>query len=215
MSESINPYITDNPVGTHTTFIERTHILREIMLVLRHAKKNALVLYGQRCIGKTSLLQHLKTYLPTQGDYYPIYFDLQDKASLTLAQIITELAKSIANTLNQAEPDLEEQPEAVFQDSWLPKLIDYDSQHLKFIFTGGRNIDDLDPITISLFRGIPPTKRLSLLNQTETTKLVRLSEANNSLNWPDEAVECVWQYTHGHPYLTQHQKKYQQLHLPM
>lgn len=39
MSESINPYITDNPVGTHTTFIERTHILREIMLVLRHAKK--------------------------------------------------------------------------------------------------------------------------------------------------------------------------------
>ena len=242
MSDLINPYITDNPVGDHTTFIERTDILRDVMLILRHDKQNAMVLYGQRCIGKTSVLQHLKTYLPTQGDYYPIYFDLQDKAHLTLAQVVNELAKSIANTLNYAEPDLGEQPEAMFQDSWLPdilqnlsenaalvllfdefdvfdepkaelagvrfypyirQLLDYNPRHLNFIFTGGRSIDDLDPMAISLFIGIPPIKRLSLLNQADTTKLVRFSEGNNSLIWPNEAIECVWQYTHGHPFLTQ------------
>jgi tetratricopeptide (TPR) repeat protein len=58
---------------------------------------------------------------------------------------------------------------------------------------------------VYLFRGIPPIKRLSLLSQEEMEKLVRLSEAeaNNSLNWQNEAVASVWRYTQGHPFLTQ------------
>jgi hypothetical protein len=34
-------------------------------------------------------------------------------------------------------------------------------------------------------------------------QLVRLSEANQTLRWPDEAVERVYQLTNGHPFLTQ------------
>jgi tetratricopeptide (TPR) repeat protein len=32
---------------------------------------------------------------------------------------------------------------------------------------------------------------------------VRLSKANDTLRWPDDAVERVWQLTRGHPFLTQ------------
>ena len=245
MPDPINPYITDNPVGDCAAFIGRTDILPETIQILNHAEKNTIVLYGQRCIGKTSVLQYLTAQLPTQGDYHPIYFDLHDKTAWDLEQLINELAKKIADALNQAAPDLGEQPEATFQDTWLPsilqempenaalillfdefdefkaleapeaeqagaaffpyvrQLLDCNLQRLNFVFAGGRNIDDLDHFAISLFRGIPPIKRLSLLNQADTTQLVRLSEVNNTLKWPDEAVECVWRYTQGHPFFTQ------------
>jgi tetratricopeptide (TPR) repeat protein len=242
MSDIINPYITDNPVGDSAAFIGRTEILLGTIQILCHAKKNTIVLYGQRGIGKTSVLQYLTAQLPIQGDYYPVYFDLQDKAAWDLEQLVNELAKKIADTLNQTAPDLGEQPEAAFQDTWLPsileempedaalillfdefdvleepkaeqagsaffpyvrQLLDRNLQRLNFVFAGGRNIDDLDHFAISLFRGIPPIKRLSLLNQADTTQLVRLSEVNNTLKWPDEAVECVWRYTQGHPFLIQ------------
>ncbi len=34
--------------------------------------------------------------------------------------------------------------------------------------------------------------RHKLLNQNDTTKLICLSEQDNSLNWSNEARECVW-----------------------
>lgn len=242
MSHPVNPYITDHSVGNNPAFIGRTDILRDMTQMLHRPKDNAVVLYGQRCIGKTSVLQHLKAYLPTQGDYCPIYFDLQGKATWTVSQVINELAKSIALALNQTEPNFDSSPETLFQDTWLPnilqslpenttlvllfdefdvltdfkveqageglfpylrQLLDNIPQHLKLVLAMGRNIDDLDHIAVSLFKGIPQTKRLSLFNQEDTKKLVRLSETNNSLTWPDEAIECVWRYTQGHPFLTQ------------
>ncbi len=240
MYSPINPYIAGKPVGNSQAFIGRSDILRQVLRMLRHHEDSAIVLHGQRGIGKTSVLQHLTSILPTQGNYCPIYFDLQDKATLPLAQIIKELAKSIAEALNQTEPDLGEQPETDFIETWLPnllqnqaentaivllfdefdvladpkpatvaffpylrQLLNSDPQHLNFVFAMGRDVDDIDQIAVSLFRGIPPTKRLSLLNQQDTTKLIRLSEANNSLNWQDEAIECVWRYTQGHPFITQ------------
>ncbi len=242
MLNPINPYIADKPVYDSAAFIGRSDIVREVIRMLHHDEDNAIVLYGQRHIGKTSALQHLKVHLLTQGNYCPIYVDLQGKASWTVGQVISELANSIAHTLEQAEPDLGEQPEITFIDTWLPnvlqslpenralvllfdefevladpkieqaamalfpylrQLLDRDPKHLNFVFAMGRNVDDIDHIAVSLFRGIPPIKRLSLFNQADTTTLVRLAEANNSLNWPDEAVECVWRYTQGHPFLTQ------------
>lgn len=237
MSKPINPYITDNPVGACA--IGRSDILRNTIQILRQVRKNAIVLYGQRCIGKTSVLQYLKAQLPSEGDYYPVYFDLQDKATLALGSVINELAKSMAQALNQVEPDLGDHPEITFKETWLPlilqnlpknaalillfdefdanepkinqagitffpyvrQLLNSEFQNLNFVFAGGRNIDDLDKITISLFRDVPPTKHLSRFNQEETTELVRVAEAN--LNWPDETVESVWRYTHGHPFFTQ------------
>lgn len=77
----INPYIAGNPVGFGEAFIGRTDVLREVLRVVRNPHRNALVLYGQRRIGKTSILQHLSRRLPHEGLYHPVYFDLQDKAT--------------------------------------------------------------------------------------------------------------------------------------
>jgi branched-chain amino acid transport system substrate-binding protein len=237
----LNPYIAGNPVGGGGAFIGRADVLREVLRVLRNPHQNALVLYGQRRIGKTSVLQELAARLPDSGPYQPVYFDLQDKATWPLGRVLQLLAQTIAQKLDQPAPNLDTDPETAFRAEWLPftltnlpdraqlvllfdefdvladpnaeqaaaaffpylrDLLANDPQRLDFVFVVGRNVDDLDNIALSLFKGIP-SYRVSLLNRDDTLKLVRLSEANHTLHWPDEAAERVYQLTNGHPFLTQ------------
>jgi AAA+ ATPase superfamily predicted ATPase len=63
--------------GTHSknspAFVGRADVLREVLTVLRHHKHNAILLFGQRRIGKTSVLRELEAKLPTQGDFLTIF----------------------------------------------------------------------------------------------------------------------------------------------
>ncbi len=238
---STNPYVAGNPVGDSPAFVGRADVLREVLRVLRHPKENAIVLYGQRRIGKTSVLQELEAKLPEEGGYCPIFFDLQDKAQWPLARVLQEFAQKISDKLGQTNYELGNKPETTFRNVWLPELLNnlptdtalvflfdefdvladpesdkagaaffpylrdllpIDQEHLNFIFVIGRKIDDLTNIALSLFKTIQ-TLHVSLLNQQDTIELVRLSEANNSLIWSDDAIETIWQLTNGHPFLTQ------------
>jgi tetratricopeptide (TPR) repeat protein len=237
-----NPYVAGNPVGDSAAFVGRADVLREVLRVLRHAKNNAIVLYGQRRIGKTSVLQELQAQLPKKGAYQPVFFDLQDKAKWPLERVLRDLARTISDALGQATPDLGTNPETTFRQVWLPELLNtlptesslvllfdefdvladpsseqagaaffpylrdllaINSKTLNFVFVIGRNVDDLSNIALSLFKGTP-AKRVSLLSREDTTNLVRLAEANDSLHWSDDVIESVWQLTCGHPFLTQH-----------
>jgi tetratricopeptide (TPR) repeat protein len=119
----INPYVAGNPVGGSPAFIGRADVLREVLRILRRPQDNAIVLYGQRRIGKTSILQHLTTQLPKEGNYCAIYFDLQDKAAWPLGRVLSELARTIADKLNQPTPDLGAEPETAFRQTWLPDVL--------------------------------------------------------------------------------------------
>lgn len=230
-----------NPVGDTPAFVGRADMVREVKRILRRPQDNAIVLYGQRRVGKTSILQHLVAQLPNEGPYYPLIFDLQDKASWPLGRVLHELARTIAHTLGQPDPDLGTEPETTFRQTWLPAvlndlpagsalvllfdefdvladpkgeqaaaaffpylrdLLTTDPQRLNFVFVIGRNVDDLTNIALSLFKGTA-SKRISLLSREATTNLIRLSEANDSLHWADEAIDQVWALTHGHPFLAQ------------
>lgn len=85
---------------------------------------------------------------------------------------------------------------------YLYDLVALDQEKLNFVFVIGRNIADLTKIALALFKGIP-TKRVSLLNQADTFKLIELSEVNQTLRWSTKAKNMVWQLTQGHPLLTQ------------
>lgn len=241
MPTPINPYVAGNPVGDSPAFIGRADVLREVVRVLRRPQDNAIVLYGQRRIGKTSILQHLTAQLPKGGNYCAVYFDLQDKAALPLGRVLADLARAIAHVLGQPDPDLGADPETAFRQTWLPATLDTlastsslallldefdvladpkaeqaaaaffpylrglmasDPQRLKFVFVIGRNVNDLANIALSLFKGIP-AQRVSLLSGPDTADLARLSQKNETLTWPDDAVARLWQLTHGHPFLTQ------------
>jgi len=241
MTLPLNPYIAGNPVGDSPAFVGRADVLREVLRILRRSQDNAIVLYGQRRIGKTSILLHLAAWLSRRGPYRPIYFDLQDKADWPLDHVLRELARTVAHALGRPGPDLGPDPEASFREGWLHAVLDdlpdgcslvllfdefdvladpqkeqaaaaffpylrglltNDPGRLQFVFVIGRNVDDLDNIALSLFKGTP-YQRVSLLNRQDTAELVHLSEVNGTLRWTDEAAERVWQLTCGHPFLTQ------------
>jgi tetratricopeptide (TPR) repeat protein len=232
-----NPYITGNPVGKSTTFIGRTDILQAVSRVLRHSQDNAIVLYGQRRMGKTSVLQALEVNLLKENCYYPVAFNLIDKAQESLEQVLPGLALQISQALSIAPPHFEHDPKTTFHQ-WLSQVLNQPSeqilvllfdefdvldepnnmresffpylrdllainpQRFKFVFTIGRKIEELNTIALSLFKGIP-SQRVSLLDNQETTQLVRLSETNQTLSWSNEAIDKIWSWTHGHPHLTQ------------
>ncbi len=66
MPTPINPYIAGDPVGTSPAFVGRDDVLREVLKVLRNPTKSAITLYGQRRIGKTSMLQYCRPAHPGQ-----------------------------------------------------------------------------------------------------------------------------------------------------
>ncbi|OQW92147.1 MAG: hypothetical protein BWK78_02540 [Thiotrichaceae bacterium IS1] len=119
----INPYVAGNPVGDSPAFVGRADVLQEVLRVLRHSRENAMVLYGQRRIGKTSVLQELAAKLPKEGKYRPVYFDLQDKVRWPLEKVLKELAKNISEVLNQNQPNLDADPETAFRQIWLPQWL--------------------------------------------------------------------------------------------
>ncbi len=244
---SINPYVTGGVVGNSPAFVGRDDVLGEVLRVLVHPQNNAIVLYGQRRIGKTSVLRELEVRLLKQRDYIPIYFDLQDKAQQPLAQLLQGLARTIKdglskNKLNKGPLNLGSNPETAFHKILLPHvlnklprnkslvllfdefdvldapdankvgggffpylrdhLLPLNPERLNFVFVIGRKIDDMTQIALSIFK-VTNTKRVSLLNREDTVKLIRLSEANKTLDWSAEAIENIWQLTSGHPYLTQ------------
>lgn len=105
MSILINPYIAGNPVGGTKSFFGRQDVFKRILSLLQNPNENALTLYGQRRIGKTSILKELERQLPEEGSYFPIYFDLQDKANWTLNQVLYDLARTISLKLGLDTPD--------------------------------------------------------------------------------------------------------------
>ena len=126
MPTSVNPYTAGRPVGRTPSFIGREDVLRQIERFLRNPHQHAITIYGQRRVGKTSILQYLETNLPQQGSYIPILFDLMPLADGQPDRVLQELACKIAYHLQLPEPNLTSPLTESFRTTFLPAL----RQHL-------------------------------------------------------------------------------------
>lgn len=248
MSKPINPYVAGHSVGETDTFIGREELLGDVLRMLANPDMNAIVLYGQRRTGKTSLLEKLRHLLQEKDAYISIYFNLEDKADLPIEQLLTELAQAITAEIDQTSHDTKELKELAqtrltresFRSQFLPQafkafspnslvllfdefdvlgelqlgetaqgffaylreLMDVNQQRLQFVFAIGRQFEDWSNLIRNIFEGVE-IRRVSTLTYDETVRLIRLSEQNESLVWPETAINRVWALTSGHPYLTQ------------
>ena len=231
--ELSNPYVIGNSVGNSAAFVGREDLLQDVRNVLQHSQQNAIVLYGQRRIGKTSILRELEDKLKDEG-YLPIFFDLQDKGTVSLELVNQELANKISDKLDdQSQFALEEilfnwqsskklvilfdefeafagnelmerQASETFLPYWREILSKVDKAKLNFVFTLGRKVEELNQQAMSLLKDIP-SKKVSLFNKEATVKLINLSDSadNKTLKWNDEAINAIWTQTGGHPLFTQ------------
>jgi tetratricopeptide (TPR) repeat protein len=131
-----NPYIAGNPVRGETYFVGRTDILRDVLALFNNTQANAIVLFGQRRIGKTSILLELEQQLADSGAYLPVYFDLHDKSDLSLSEVLFRLAEQVSRQVggmivDRAHFDTEG---SFFRNDFLPAAVCPTSKKLIFLF---------------------------------------------------------------------------------
>jgi tetratricopeptide (TPR) repeat protein len=123
MAQAVNPYVAGPPLQGEEGFFGRREVLGWAERGLRNPANNSLVLFGQRCIGKTSLLLQVQRTLPST-QFLPVYFDLQDQTTRPLGLALADLAQAIAERAGLAPPDrlnFDDQGH-YFLQSFLPRL---------------------------------------------------------------------------------------------
>jgi hypothetical protein len=97
--EIINPYVVGVPLTRkQEIFVGRTEISRQIEQLLRDETHPPLLLYGQRRMGKTSLLYNLRWMLPHH--MLPLFVDLQGPVAWSAdhAGFLYNIAKSMTTS---------------------------------------------------------------------------------------------------------------------
>jgi hypothetical protein len=130
----INPYIAGSPVKDATMFFGREDVYAWLRQHLRGAyQHNAIILYGERRSGKTSVLYQMKDKL---GDplYVPVLLDLQGMGLEGIDGFLWEVARKIVLALRGVEgiaplerparQDFEKSPRNQFEDVFLPQVVE-------------------------------------------------------------------------------------------
>jgi tetratricopeptide (TPR) repeat protein len=120
-----NPYIAGNPLNSSRGFFGREDVFREVETVLSSPDQNSIVLFGQRRIGKTSILLNLQSRLPSPP-FVPVYFDLMDNARKSLAEVLNNIAQVIVQQvgLNYSLTSNFDKNGRDFRTKFLPQVFD-------------------------------------------------------------------------------------------
>jgi Tol biopolymer transport system component len=130
----INPYIAGSPVKDAAMFFGREDVYAWLRQHLRGAyQHNAIVLYGERRSGKTSVLYQMKDKL---GDplYIPVLLDLQGMGLEGIDGFLWEVSRKVVLALRGVEgipplerparQDFEKGPRNQFEDVFLPRIVE-------------------------------------------------------------------------------------------
>ena len=102
--QPLNPYIAGRALREERGFFGRSGILELAAKELLAPAQNPLVIYGQRRIGKTSILLQLQARLPAHL-FVPVYFDLMDRAASPLGHVLFELACAMSGAAAMPPPE--------------------------------------------------------------------------------------------------------------
>ena len=96
----LNPYQFSGPVEEENRFYGRHDLVEAVINNFTTTGQNALVLHGQRRIGKTSLLHRLQHEPILCQEHIPIFFSLQQAPGRSPARVLAALAKTVAQQLS-------------------------------------------------------------------------------------------------------------------
>jgi hypothetical protein len=117
-----NPYTVGTVINHDNSFVGRTKEIQTILAAIQSYE--SIALYGQRRIGKSSVLSKLEKELKQKKKYQPVKLDLQGKFGYKLDDLVKVLAKAIQRTckLKNIPLELEEPPVKWFEEKWLPDV---------------------------------------------------------------------------------------------
>ena len=130
MSEVVNPYIAGNPVTGTEMFFGRNDVFEFIQKALTgQHRDNAIVLYGQRRTGKTSVMYQMSRHLDAR--YLCIFIDMSGLAMEGLGGLLWEMANYIQRTLKRdhqidlprlSRSDFTADPRSEFENDFLGRV---------------------------------------------------------------------------------------------
>lgn len=112
LARSFNPYIAGSPVIEEDMFFGRTELLQQVLNTLHN---NSLLLFGERRIGKTSLLhsihRHLLRLNDAEYDFHPIFIDLEGVPeesffAILMSEILVQFEKRLGALPVRFQPTL-------------------------------------------------------------------------------------------------------------
>src|ERR1035437_4544414 len=120
-----NPYIAGRALDEDRAFLGREEVFRMVETEFQSPDRNAVVLFGQRRIGKTSILKQLQRRLPSPP-FVIVYFDLMNRAYKPLGYVLWEIAALISDHLDISPPaqDAFDGYGRTFKIDFLPKVYD-------------------------------------------------------------------------------------------
>lgn len=231
MNNINNPYIIGRPIYKHEQqkFFGREKLFNFINDNLENDQKTIL-LFGQRRIGKSSVLSQISRFIP-ERKYFCVIFDLQDKGNLELLDVLNYLAKKIIESLDLSDHEIPLPLTSVtdFFDGFLPEIYqrlenrnivllldEFDALNIhgnKFlelirnqgrnifcIPVLGRNIDDTNNF-LAMFHDAPQ-QEIGLLDEDSARKLIT-KPAQYVLEYDPDAITAILELAAGHPYFTQ------------
>ena len=152
--KSNNPFNTGSPARGEG-FFDREGIIDDVILFLKKTHEFNFLIFGQRRIGKTSLLRKLQDDKKIQVLAHPVYINLQDKARMVLPQLLFDIAQQVKADLT-LKIDVKEndfinaKDPLFFKDKFLPTVCDdiKNSKQLLLLFDEfdvlGDEIEDVE-----------------------------------------------------------------------
>jgi tetratricopeptide (TPR) repeat protein len=157
MTKMYNPYVVGSPVSGETSFYGREDVFDFVRTTLSAPDQSVVVLYGQRRIGKTSILHQLPRHLP--AEFVPVYFDLIGQERRPLADVLWELARHIARALDLPIPNRNsfKRDGSFFHTDFLPQVLQtLGSRRLVLLFDEFDVLGDDPPLPDDAFRTFFP-----------------------------------------------------------
>lgn len=153
MTSPTNPYVAGRALGQDQGFFGRDDVFEHVVSTLRSPDQNAVVLAGQRRIGKTSILLQLQRRLPSHG-FVLVYFDLMDRAKKPLARVLYEWAVTIARQVDIPPPQAEafDDDGEYFQSTFLPSLYHCLHDERRPVLL----LDEFDVLDVAAEEQLPP-----------------------------------------------------------
>jgi photosystem II stability/assembly factor-like uncharacterized protein/Tfp pilus assembly protein PilF len=147
ISSAKNPYVAGPPVSGAGLY-GRDDVFAFVKETLASPRQNAIFLFGQRRMGKTSILLELPNRLPASA-FHIVFFDLENWVRRTLPEILHGLAEKIAASLNLSCPplaDFQANPDE-FHVVLLPRVWDHlGERHLLLL------LDEFDALADAKWR---------------------------------------------------------------
>ncbi len=149
-----NPYIAGKALSGGRGFAGREDVFQLVQTVLGQSETNAIVLFGQRRIGKTSILLNLQGRLPSPP-FVTVFFDLQDRARKPLGDVLFDLAQTIAQELGVPAPDRAsfDDAGAGFREVFLPAVYQALGEERRLVLL----FDEFDVLDARLEEQLPAT----------------------------------------------------------